>query len=92
MIRIYGGSSGILVDRERRSTPLLSSRIVLAEIIIEELNCHILLQKHGLAPRIIGRFHNGYAYGFVPGKVCSPVEVAREPVWRGIAERSMYTS
>ncbi|KAH9222622.1 kinase-like domain-containing protein [Leptodontidium sp. 2 PMI_412] len=69
LIRIYGGSSGILVDRE------------------QELNCHILLQKHGLAPRIIGRFHNGYAYGFVPGKVCSPVEVAREPVWRGIAER-----
>ncbi|KAH6719279.1 hypothetical protein BKA61DRAFT_571303 [Leptodontidium sp. MPI-SDFR-AT-0119] len=74
LIRIYGGSSGILVDRE------------------QELNCHILLQMHGLAPRIIGRFHNGYAYGFVPGKVCSPVEVAREPVWRGIAERTLPTS
>ncbi|KAG4438293.1 hypothetical protein IFR05_006228 [Cadophora sp. M221] len=69
LIRIYGGSSGILVDRE------------------QELNCHVLLQNYGLAPRIIGRFRHGYAYGFVPGKVCSPVELAREPVWRGIAER-----
>ncbi|KAH7330360.1 kinase-like domain-containing protein [Rhexocercosporidium sp. MPI-PUGE-AT-0058] len=71
LIRVYGGSSGILVDRER------------------ELECHVLLQEHGLAPRIIGRFQNGYAYGFVPGKVCSPVELALEPVWRGIAERSI---
>ncbi|KAL2067226.1 hypothetical protein VTL71DRAFT_1650 [Oculimacula yallundae] len=69
LVRVYGGSSGILVDRER------------------ELECHILLQKHGLAPRIVGRFENGYIYGFVPGKVCSPTDLALEPVWRGIAKR-----
>ncbi|PVH86106.1 kinase-like protein [Cadophora sp. DSE1049] len=69
LIRIYGGSSGTLVDRGW------------------ELDCHTILFEHGLAPRIIGRFKNGYAYGFVPGKVCSPSDLADEPVWRGVARR-----
>ncbi|KAK0103009.1 hypothetical protein ONS95_000807 [Cadophora gregata] len=69
LIRLYGGSSGTLVDREW------------------ELDCHTILFEHGLAPRIICRFNNGYAYGFVPGKVCSPSDLALEPVWRGVARR-----
>ncbi|XMA11316.1 hypothetical protein WAI453_004107 [Rhynchosporium graminicola] len=69
LIRVYGGSSGILVDRER------------------ELECHVLLQTYGLAPYILGRFENGYVYGFVPGKVCSPTDLALESVWKGVAER-----
>jgi len=62
LIRIYGGSSGFLIDRDW------------------ELDCHEILFAHGLAPHVIGRFNNEYAYGFVPGKVCSSTDLALEPV------------
>jgi ethanolamine kinase len=52
-----------------------------------EFSCHLLLQQYALAPPIFGRFENGYVYGFVPGVVCSPPDLGREHVWRGVARK-----
>ena len=35
----------------------------------------------------MARFHNGLLYRFIPGTVCTPADLTREPVWRGVARR-----
>ncbi len=53
----------------------------------EELANHALLARHGLAPPLLARFDNGLVYQFLPGCVCTPADLGRAPVWRGVARR-----
>lgn len=53
----------------------------------EEAASHSLLSQHKLAPALLARFQNGLIYRFIRGKVCSPADLTREPVWRGVAKR-----
>lgn len=47
----------------------------------------MLLAQHGLAPPLLARFENGLLYEYIQGHVCSPQDLTREPVWRGVARR-----
>lgn len=53
----------------------------------KETRSHCLLARHGLAPTLHARFENGLLYKFVPGSVCSPADLRRPEVWRGVAQR-----
>lgn len=53
----------------------------------EEATSHSLLSQHKLAPKLLARFQNGLLYRFIRGRVCSPADLTREPVWRGVACR-----
>jgi ethanolamine kinase len=53
----------------------------------KETRSHCLLARHGLAPFLYARFENGLLYKFVPGSVCSPADLRRPDVWRGVAQR-----
>lgn len=58
------------------------------ELLIDrerELQNHMLLHSLGLAPAILGRFRNGYAYDFCPGQSCSPAQVADPEIFPVIA-------
>lgn len=60
------------------------------DVIIDrdrEAASHGLLAERGMAPPLLGRFRNGLLYGFIPGIVCKAQDLAREPVWRGIAQK-----
>ena len=48
---------------------------------------HSLLSQHKLAPPLLARFQNGLIYRFIRGRVSSPEDLTREPVWRGVASR-----
>ncbi len=45
------------------------------------------MSQHGLAPPLLARFQNGLLYRFIRGQVCTPADLVRERVWRGIAAR-----
>jgi ethanolamine kinase len=53
----------------------------------EETKSHKLLAERGLAPPLLARFQNGLLYRFIRGRVCSPEDLTKEPVWRGVARR-----
>ena len=52
-----------------------------------ETQNHELLMRHGLAPVLLARFHNGILYRFIQGAVTSPSDLRRENIWRGVAKR-----
>ncbi|KAI9839846.1 MAG: hypothetical protein M1819_000036 [Sarea resinae] len=52
-----------------------------------ETTSHSLLSRHNLAPTLLARFQNGLLYKFIQGKVCTPADLTRESVWRGVARR-----
>ncbi len=55
--------------------------------LTEETKSHKLLAERGLAPPLLARFQNGLLYRFIRGQVCSPEDLTRECVWRGVARR-----
>lgn len=60
------------------------------EILIDrerEAKSHALLAEYALAPPLLARFENGLLYKFIRGQVCTPQELTRRPVWRGVARR-----
>lgn len=52
-----------------------------------EARSHALLAERGMAPPLLARFDNGLLYKFVPGQPCTPDDLTREPVWRGVAKK-----
>ena len=52
-----------------------------------ETTSHTVLAQHGLAPQLLARFQNGLLYRFIPGIVCTPPDLAKPPIWRGVARR-----
>jgi ethanolamine kinase len=52
-----------------------------------EAESHALLAKRGLAPPLLARFNNGLLYNFIQGRVCTPQDLIKEDVWRGVARR-----
>lgn len=48
---------------------------------------HSLLSQRNLAPPLLARFQNGLLYRFVRGRVCTPDDLRREEVWRGVARQ-----
>jgi ethanolamine kinase len=52
-----------------------------------ETQNHELLMQHGLAPKLLARFHNGMLYRFIKGSVTSPADLRQERIWRGVARR-----
>ncbi|KAK7549370.1 kinase-like domain-containing protein [Phyllosticta paracitricarpa] len=48
---------------------------------------HSLLATHKLAPPLFARFENGLLYRFIEGTVCSPADLRRQEIWRGVARR-----
>ncbi|KAI9680715.1 MAG: hypothetical protein M1817_004155 [Caeruleum heppii] len=60
------------------------------EVLIDrdrECTSHSLLSQHSLAPPLLARFQNGLLYKFIRGRVCTPPDLTREPIWRGVAQR-----
>ncbi|KAI9764006.1 MAG: hypothetical protein M1840_008954 [Geoglossum simile] len=52
-----------------------------------ESKSHCTLSHYNLAPPLLARFDNGLLYRFIRGRVCSPPDLSRENVWRGVARR-----
>ncbi len=52
-----------------------------------ETRSHSLLARHGLAPSLYARFDNGLLYKYISGSVCSPADLRRPDVWRGVAQK-----
>ena len=57
----------------------------IAEWLLGETVSHSLLAQHDLAPPLLARFQNGLLYKFIRGQVCTPGDLRRESVWRGVA-------
>ena len=51
-----------------------------------EMETHALLSERRLATPLIARFDNGLFCRFLPGRACTPQDLSKEPIWRGIAE------
>lgn len=51
-----------------------------------EVETHALLSDRQLATPLIARFKNGLFCKFLPGRACTPQDLAKEPIWRGIAQ------
>ena len=86
LLRAYGKGTDVLIDRESRSHAQRIARVN-TDKTAEETRSHCLLARHGLAPTLHARFENGLLYKFVPGSVCSPADLRRPDVWRGVAQR-----
>jgi ethanolamine kinase len=59
-----------------------------SDILIDrdmEATTHTLLAERGLAAPLLARFKNGLLYKFMPGRVCTPQDLIKEPVWRAVA-------
>ena len=52
-----------------------------------EAQSHALLAERGLASPLLARFNNGLLYNFIQGRVCTPQDLVKEDIWRGIARR-----
>ncbi|KAI9779353.1 MAG: hypothetical protein M1839_007461 [Geoglossum umbratile] len=52
-----------------------------------ESKSHCTLSHYNLAPPLLARFDNGLLYRFIQGRVCSPPDLSKESVWRGVARR-----
>ncbi|KAF1837191.1 ethanolamine kinase-like protein [Decorospora gaudefroyi] len=53
----------------------------------KETRSHSLLARHNLAPSLYARFDNGLLYKYIQGSVCTPADLRRPEVWRGVAQR-----
>jgi ethanolamine kinase len=52
-----------------------------------ESKSHCTLSHYDLASPLLARFDNGLLYRFIRGRVCTPSDLGKEHVWRGIARR-----
>lgn len=86
-IKRRAGLSALEVDR---NAILLRAYGQGTDVLIDrerELRAHMLLASIGLAPRLLARFDNGLMYAFIPGHVCSHVDLAKPDVYRQVAKR-----
>ena len=61
-----------------------------SEVLVDrdtEATTHALLAERALASPLLARFTNGLLYRFLPGHVCTPQDLLKEPVWRAVAIR-----
>ena len=79
----------MLIDRESTSSISHHSRTThwLTANCTEETLSHSLLARYGLAPPLLARFDNGLLYKFLEGSVCSPADLRRPEIWRGVARK-----
>ena len=92
MLRAYGKGTEVLIDRESESCKKMArgpfglfAMSAIAKQPLGETISHSLLAQHDLAPPLLARFQNGLLYRFIRGQVCTPSDLRREPVWRGVA-------
>lgn len=81
---------GLTADEIDRDSVLLRAYGNNTEILIDrdrEAMSHALCAERGLAPPLLARFNNGLLYRYIIGKVCTPQDLVREPVWRAVATR-----
>ncbi|MCJ1314123.1 hypothetical protein MMC25_007803 [Agyrium rufum] len=60
------------------------------EVLIDrekETISHLLLAQHDLAPPLLARFQNGLMYRFIPGRVCTSLDLTTEPIFKAVAQR-----
>ena len=86
LMRAYGNQTEIIIDRASKRY-LIHSRSACNSHRSEETRSHELLASKGLAPPLLARFRNGLLYRFVRGQVCTPDDLTRPEVWRGVARR-----
>ena len=84
LLRAYGNGTAVLIDRDRKRFARLPPPLL---IHLGECTSHSLLASHKLAPPLLARFNNGLLYRFIPGHVCSPADLRRPEIWRGVAMR-----
>jgi ethanolamine kinase len=85
LLRAYGNGTHLLIDRDRSFYSLSLSTPT--NKLIGECTSHSLLASHSLAPPLLARFKNGLLYRFISGRVCSPEDLRRPAIYRGVAER-----
>ncbi|KAG5456258.1 MAG: Choline/ethanolamine kinase-domain-containing protein, partial [Olpidium bornovanus] len=60
-----------------------------SEVLIDrhqEIVNMVTLSKLGLCPPLYGRWTNGLAYGYIPGRVCTPEDLTEPDVGRAVAK------
>ncbi|KAH0559732.1 hypothetical protein GP486_003747 [Trichoglossum hirsutum] len=77
LLRAYGEGTDALIDRELNIPSWHAG----------ESKSHCTLSHYNLAPPLLARFENGLLYRFVRGRVCSPSDLSKENIWRGVARR-----
>ena len=86
LLRAYGRGTDVLIDRER-----MSSRVVrvfaFVDTLLGEIRAHSVLASHRLAPPLLAHFENGLLYRFIQGTVCTPEDLRRPEIYRGVASR-----
>jgi len=90
LLKITKQSPGSSDFQNEKKAVLLRAYRRDSEILIDrdtEATTHALLAERGLAPPLLARFNNGLLYGFLPGRVCTPRDLLKEPVWRAVAVR-----
>jgi len=90
LLKITKKRPGATVDEIDRDAILMRAYGNNTEILIDrnrEAQSHALLASRDLAPPLLARFNNGLLYRFIQGRVCTPKDLTREPVWRGIARK-----
>jgi ethanolamine kinase len=73
--------------RQGKCVHSASDNVDTANLLPEETASHLLLSAHNLAPPLLARFKNGMMYRFIQGTPCTPEDLRKEPVWRGVARR-----
>ena len=74
------------MDCTYRSTSMLFPVGVLNKPTGETIS-HSLLAQYHLAPPLLARFENGLIYKFIQGCVCTPEDLCREQIRRGVARK-----
>jgi ethanolamine kinase len=90
LLKAVNRAPGLSQDDVDREAILLRAYGHGTDIIIDrqrEAQNHELLMRHGLAPELLARFQNGMMYRFIRGRVSTPADLRRPPVYRAVARR-----
>lgn len=82
--------AGVSKEERDREAILLRAYGTGTDVLIDrprETQNHELLMRHGLAPELLARFHNGMLYRFVRGTVTQPADLRRPAVYAAVARR-----
>lgn len=90
LLKVSKHTPGLTSEEIDQDSVLLRAYGNNTEIIIDrdrEAISHALCAQSGLAPTLLARFNNGLLYRYIIGKVCTPKDLIRQPVWHAVAQR-----
>lgn len=90
LLKAVNKRPGLSKDEVDREAILLRAYGHGTDLIIDrarETQNHELLMQHGLAPKLLARFHNGMMYRFIQGGVTQPEDLRKPETYLAVARR-----